>query len=97
MQDPPRTVDWQDFLAKVPPGTPVEVPGLQTGAVSTTLQLPDVELYCDKKCNGMREFRCSHGAPSFYDQNFDQTFVVYRCKNCERCLWTFAVSISLLF
>jgi len=92
-----QLVPWTEFLESYPPGRLIHISGLIEYRPSSSYPYaatPDIRLHCDDfSCDGMRFFEYVKGDRVLDTDNITETFLDYRCKNCEKTSKRFALAL----
>jgi hypothetical protein len=84
-------VTFKSFLEEFPPEAYAYVVDLKLNSDGRSIDTPDILLFCESDlCAGPRIFRC--GSSLYKHSAWEQTFLVYTCRNCTTRLVTFAIS-----
>ncbi len=95
-----KHIMWADFLATVPPGQARTVNFLakEPGSGSWRLATPAIKLFCDDpECDDETFFDAEHSGGSPNYDHFQEYFLSYRCRHCQRSSKLFAVLVKLEF
>ena len=100
------SINWALFLQQQPPGSMIKVigafvergthyPGLGTRNAQPSLIVPEIQIHCPQDTCGALMFFHSEDGGLYLKANFQNVFLTYSCKNCNKYQKTFAVMIRL--
>ena len=83
-------ITMAEFLENIPPNQPKIISDLVEENVWlgkdswNCLRVPELQLYCThESCNGLRFFRCVTSRQKIIEDQTYNTFITYRCSNCQ--------------
>lgn len=93
----PQPITFAEFLEGVSPSQMVKISDLWTRryigvGFNDELQTPQLQLHCTSDtCNGLRFFRYAAGNKEFKGAISLQTYLRYRCSNCQTTWKTYSL------
>lgn len=97
-QQTPQSMQFADFLERIPPGVTVEIQDLFKGLTSTSvhkLSDTDIQLYCESEaCKGIRFFQVIGSNNAQDNTSSQEIFIKYLCRNCRTRFKTYALRIK---
>lgn len=84
----------KEFFETVSPNNTVSVSKMRRDQFSEVLLTPEIILNCEhENCQGDRLFRCTNSV--VVSESFQESFVYFKCKNCDRTIKEYAISIKV--
>ena len=94
----PELIKWRDFLESTPPNrelTFTNVFEYSNYNVSYSLQMPQLNLFCDSdQCDGLRWFTSGNTFETGSTTQHQELFLIYLCNNCKRNTKIYAVLLK---
>jgi hypothetical protein len=90
-----ETLEQKEFLERTPPGSKVYVSDFEITdrQTHTRVRTPEIELHCST-CGGQRFFAPNDTGAYIGERKPVDSFLDYICRNCRRCVKTFAIGAN---
>jgi hypothetical protein len=93
---PASCIAFTTFLESSPPGIALQICDLyaRSSQGHMVVTKPDIRLHCPgEPCGGTRSFRCTDDSIYVPDNGWKNSYMVYRCRNCEKSTKRFAIAV----